>query len=114
MLIYDKDRSYKLQFDYCRGTDFDYVEVTDSDGAYYVTNGVEHSNGNVNDFLWVKIVGDKWDIRLEQLSKEKTNAIWNDKNNNCKYNMTTDEHLIGENFEEYTKEKITLMLLNML
>ena len=105
MLLYNQDRSYKLQFDYCRGTDFDYVEVTDSDGAYYVTNGVEHSNGNVNDFLWVKIVGDKWDIRLEQLSKEKTNAIWNDNNNNCKYNMTTDEHLIGENFEEYTKRE---------
>lgn len=82
-----------------KGSAGDYVEVSNSQGLVANSNIVTHTNSTNEYFLWVKAVGNEWDIRLTELDSEETVFNLNDSNNNLHYNMTSDMHWYGESYE---------------
>ena len=82
-----------------KGSAGDYVEVSNSQGLVANSNIVAHTNSTNEYFLWVKAVGNEWDVRLTELDSEETVFNLNDSNNNLHYNMTSDMHWYGESYE---------------
>lgn len=79
----------------------DYVEVSTSEGVIANSNIItsHRANPTTRYFLWIKVVGDSWDVRLSEVSRQNTVFNWEDSNNTIDWNMTSDLRLLGEQYE---------------
>jgi hypothetical protein len=59
-------------------------------------------NGNTKVFLWVKIIGNIWEVRCQIMGTTPTVFEWNSDDNNIPYNTTMDLTWLTESFESYT------------
>ena len=85
-----------------RGTTTDYLSIrTDNGTTKDVALGL-HCNGNTRVFLWIKVVGDSWDVQFNVLSDIATVLEWNSIHNNLPYNVTSDMVYVGESYENFT------------
>ena len=53
-------------------------------------------------FLWIKVIGNIWDVQFEILASNTTILEWNSSNNNLSYNVTSDLTYVGTGYETYT------------
>lgn len=91
-----------LTISHKRGTTTDYLSIrTDSGTTKDVALGL-HCNGNTRVFLWVKVVGDTWDVQFNILTSMTTVLEWNSNQNNLPYNVTSDIVYTGESYENFT------------
>ena len=69
----------------------DYITIDTHNGTHIDESLGMHCNGNTKIFLWIKVVGDVWDVRTQILSTETTVIEWEDTtHNNIKYNVDAD------------------------
>ena len=91
-----------LKINFRRDSNTDYLSIrTDNGGIKDIPLGML-CNGNTKIFLWIKVIGDNWDIRFQVLSSNTTVIEWNSSNNNIQYNVTVDMPWVNENFETFT------------
>ena len=91
-----------LKINFRRDSNTDYLSIrTDNGGIKDIPLGML-CNGNTKVFLWIKVIGDNWDIRFQVLSSNTTVIEWNSSNNNIQYNVTVDMPWVNENFETFT------------
>ena len=89
-----------IRVTYKRGEEHDYLVIETNYGTN-ITKQFAHMNGTENMFLWIKVVGDKWDVRLEVNDAEETVFNWNEESN-LSWNVTTDKTWADEpTFENY-------------
>ena len=101
-ILQSADTSETMYAKWVRGSQFDYVEIKTDSGTVLTSNGVAHSNGNNEYFLWLKIVGNSWELQLEELSNTPTVMEWNNANTNIQNLATLDKTYVGESFETYS------------
>ena len=91
-----------LKINFRRDSNTDYLSIrTDNGGIKDIPLGML-CNGNTKVFLWIKVIGNNWDIRFQILSSNTTVIEWNSNNNNIQYNVTVDMPWVSENFETFT------------
>ena len=98
----NSDGTSYMKINFRRGTTQDYLSITtDNSGIEDVALGL-HCNGNTKIFLWIKVVGNTWDIQFEILASNTTVLEWNSSNNNLSYNVTSDLTYVGTGYETYS------------
>ena len=96
------DGSSYMKMTFRRDSTTDYICIrTDNGGVKDIPLGVL-CNGNTKVFLWVKVVDNVWDVRVQVLGTATTVFEWNSDNNNIPYNTTMDITWLTESFESYT------------
>ena len=96
------DGTSYMKINFRRDTTQDYLSITtDNGGIEDVPLGL-HCNGNTKVFLWIKVIGNIWDVQFEILASNTTILEWNSSNNNLSYNVTSDLTYVGTGYETYT------------
>lgn len=78
----------------------DYVEISNADGIVIANSNFidTRTNGTNQYFLWIKVVGNNWEVILNEYSKETSIFNWEDSSNNIQYNTTSDLKWYGEDY----------------
>lgn len=85
------DDSNHIIITYNRGADQDYLSFRTDDGISIDKGLGVFCNGNTRVFLWLRIIGESWEVITEIISNPVTALEWNNNvNNNIKYNVTTN------------------------
>ena len=100
--MYASDGSERVNFTYVRDDNYDYIYIESQNGVKIKSNGIPHNNGSVEDFLWVKVVDNNWEVKLSQLTKKASDFRWNVRTTNLRYNMTTDIHYGKGTYEDFS------------
>ena len=100
--MYASDGSERVNFTYVRDDNYDYIYIESQNGVKIKSNGIPHNNGSVEDFLWVKVVNNNWEVKLSQLTKKASDFRWNVRTTNLRYNMTTDIHYGKGTYEDFS------------
>ena len=98
----NSDMSSYLKINFRRGTTTDYLSIRTDNGTVKDLPLGLHCNGNTKVFLWIKVIGNTWDVQFEILSTNTTVIEWESNNNNIPYNVTTDLLYINESYENFS------------
>lgn len=98
----NSDSSAYLSIYFKRGITTDYLSIRTDNGVTIDKALNTHCNGNTKVFLWLKVVGDVWDVRFSILSSTNTIMEWNNNNDNIPYNVTSDVVYGNTNYEDFT------------
>lgn len=85
-----------LQIKLQRGATTDYLSITTSEGVHIDRALNTFCNGNTKVFLWMKVLGNTWDVRTEVIDTDATSINWVSAgssavgDSNIRYNVTTD------------------------
>jgi hypothetical protein len=101
-IFQSQDTTETITLKWVRDTQLDYVELETTSGTRITSNGVVHSNGLNEYFLWLKVVGHTWTLQLEAITTTPTITNWNDSTTNIQNLATLDKTYVGENFEPYS------------
>ena len=93
-----------LNIEYVRGTQYDYFHLTTNGGTDITSEPFSHNNGTEEYFLWIKVVGNSWEMIVEKLVDTETTILeWNNNNNNVSWNVTMDKVWEDDpTYEDYT------------
>lgn len=100
-IFQSQDTTETITLKWVRDTQLDYVELETTSGTRITSNGVVHSNGLNEYFLWLKVVGHTWTLQLEAITTTPTITNWNDSTTNIQNLATLDKTYVSENFETY-------------
>lgn len=101
-IFQSQDTTETITLKWVRDTQLDYVELKTTSGTRITSNGVVHSNGLNEYFLWLKVVGHTWTLQLEAITTTSTIINWNDNTTNIQNLATLDKTYVSENFETYS------------
>lgn len=101
-IFQSQDTTETITLKWVRDTQLDYVELETTSGTRITSNGVVHSNGLNEYFLWLKVVGHTWTLQLEAITITPTITNWNDNTTNIQNLATLDKTYVSENFETYS------------
>ena len=79
-----------------RSSTTDYISVTTNNGVHIDRPLNTFCNGNTKIFLWLRVISNSWDVRVEVLDTENTVLNWTDApssstgSSNIEYNVTSD------------------------
>lgn len=98
----NSDGSSYMKITFRRDSTTDYICIrTDNGGVKDVPLGML-CNGNTKVFLWIKVIGNTWEVRCQIMGTTPTVFEWNSDENNIPYNTTMDLTWLTESFESYT------------
>ena len=101
-IFQSQDTTETITLKWVRDTQLDYVELKTTSGTRITSNGVVHSNGLNEYFLWLKVVGHAWTLQLEAIKITPTIINWNDNTTNIQNLATLDKTYVSESFETYS------------
>lgn len=88
--IFNDDNSTYLNISLKRDNVTDYISIRTNNNVTIDKPLNTFCNGNTKVFLWLKVIGNIWDIQTSILEIEPTILNWNDNTDNIKYNTTSD------------------------
>lgn len=94
----------------------DYVKMTGTDGTNNLTvysNYVPIMNNTSKLLVWIKKVGQTWELILDTLQQTKNIMCWNCEHNNAVYNKLTDKQYVGESYASGTQHVNSISNLNI-
>ena len=101
-IFQSQDTTETMTLKWVRDIQLDYVELTTTSGTKITSNGVAHSNGLNEYFLWLKVVGHVWTLQLEAISTVPTIMNWNNNSTNIQNLATLDDTYTDTSFEIYS------------
>ena len=121
--VFNNSQNIYLKVSLKRGSTTDYISIRTNNGTTIDKALGTFCNGNTKVFIWIKVVGNSWDVRTAILETTSTIINWNDtSNNNIEYNVTSDIAWGTESYGTFTPssdsyyalsgEMSTLMIAN--
>ena len=99
------DESNHITVTFNRGATQDYLSIHTDDGTRIDKELGTICNGNTKVFLWLRVIGNTWDVRTEILENPDTILEWNNQNNNAIYNTTTDINYGNESYGDFVPRR---------
>lgn len=100
--VLNDDSSVYLKISFKRGSTTDYLCIRTNNGTVIDRPLNTICNGNTKVFLWVKVIGNVWEVITSILEVENTVLEWNNgTNNNIRYNTTSDIAWGDEQYGDY-------------
>lgn len=99
------DENNHITITFNRGEMQDYISINTDDGTHIDKELGVICNGNTKVFLWVKVIGNTWDVQTEILSNPATILEWNNNDNNSIYNVSTDISYRNESYGNFISRR---------
>ena len=88
--MFNDDESVFMNVSLKRGSTTDYLSIRTNNGTTIDNPLNIFCNGNTKVFLWIKVIGNTWEVQTATLEIEPTVLNWNNSTNNIEYNTTSD------------------------
>ena len=103
--IISVDETNHVTITFNRGRTQDYLTITSNDGTRIDKELDVICNGTTKVFLWLRVVGNTWDIQTEILEHTDTILEWNNNDNNISYNITSDVNYVNEEYGSFVPRR---------
>ena len=97
------DDSNHIVLTFNRGSTQDYLSIRTDDGVSIDKGLGVICNGNTRVFLWLRVIGESWEVQTEILEEDSAVLDWNNNtNNNIRYDISTDIRYDNEQYGSFT------------